>query len=219
MTKALTTLKKETYPIDDRHELIFHAFGPCIRKCGCEDASGVWIADLVEFLPIKKSMQTNMDLKKLKCSEYALVELVIFKQSYLGMYQDNGIFLRNGPYGPYIEWGDTKKTATEDRIGSLTYEDAIQIITEEKPKESIDSKFLRALTDAMSVRTGQYGPYVYYKTTTMKMPKFVNIKTFSHDVLTCDSNILISWVLDEVNKPKPGRGGRGRGGRSGRGRS
>jgi DNA topoisomerase-1 len=101
----------------------------------------------------------------------------------------------------------------------LTYEDAIQIITEEKPKESIDSKFLRALTDAMSVRTGQYGPYVYYKTTTMKMPKFVNIKTFSHDVLTCDSNILISWVLDEVNKPKPGRGGRGRGGRSGRGRS
>ena len=219
MTKALTTLKKETYPMDDRHELIFHAFGPCIRKCGCEDASGVWTEDLVEFLPIKKSMQSNLDLKKLKCGEYALDELVIFKQSYLGMYQDSGVFLRNGPYGPYIEWNDTKKTTTEDRIGSLTYEDALQLITEETATETPDSKFLRALTVEMSVRTGKYGPYVYYKTTTMKMPKFVNIKTFPQDALTCDSNVLISWVLDEVKKPKASRGGgRGGGGRYGRGR-
>lgn len=218
MTKALTTLKKETYPIDDRHELIFHAFGPCIRKCGCEDASGVWTEDLVEFLPIKKSLQTELDLKKLKCGEYALDELVIFKHSYLGMYQDSGVFLRNGPYGPYIEWNDTKKTTTEDSVGSLTYEDAIQLITEETATETSDSKFLRALTVEMSVRTGKYGLYVYYKTTTMKMPKFVNMKTFPQDALTCDSNTLISWVLDEVKKPKASRGGGRGGGRYGRAR-
>lgn len=222
MTKTLTTLKKETYPMDERHELIFHAFGPCIRKRGCEDASGIWVDDLVEFLPLKKSIQSNLDLKKLKCGQYTLNELVIFKQSYLGMYQEHGIFLRNGPYGPYIEWNDTKKTlTTEDSILSMTLEDAIQLITEDSVAklETTDSKFLRALTGDMSVRTGQYGSYVYYKTSSMNMPKFVNIKTFSQDVQTCEANILIAWVLDEVNKPKSGggRGGRGRGGR-GRGR-
>ena len=52
----------------------------------------------------------------------------------------------------------------------------------------------RVLNTDMSVRTGKYGPYVYYKTAKMKTPTFFNIKKYKENCWECNPDTLIEWV-------------------------
>jgi topoisomerase IA-like protein len=53
---------------------------------------------------------------------------------------------------------------------------------------------VRPITDTLSIRKGKYGPYIFYKTKTMKSPKFLKLKGFSEDPITCDLNTLTEWI-------------------------
>ena len=66
-------------------------------------------------------------------------------------------------------------------------------------KEKIDTSVLRVLNDNFSVRTGKYGPYVYYKRASMAKPIFYNIKKFKESFTYCNADILIKWICDTYN--------------------
>jgi hypothetical protein len=51
----------------------------------------------------------------------------------------------------------------------------------------------------MSIRRGQYGAYVYYKTPEMKKPQFLNIKKFPEGYSTCEKGVLINWLCETYN--------------------
>lgn len=53
---------------------------------------------------------------------------------------------------------------------------------------------LRAITKYASVRDGKYGAYIFYKTPKMKTPKFISLKGFSRNALTCDESLLSEWI-------------------------
>ena len=74
----------------------------------------------------------------------------------------------------------------------FTIEDAISII------ETKDSNIIRKIDDNSSVRNGKYGPYIFYKTSVMKKPKFIKLKAFKENYETCDLKILLDFV--ENNK-------------------
>ena len=65
--------------------------------------------------------------------------------------------------------------------------------------EKIDTSVLRVLNDNFSVRTGKYGPYVYYKRASMAKPIFYNIKKFKESFTYCNADILIKWICDTYN--------------------
>jgi DNA topoisomerase-1 len=208
MTSALIHLQKEIYPIDSTHDFVFQTYGPCIRKHGCENEHGVYDEDAIEFLPIKKSFVIDID--KIKQKIYNIDELIVYKQSYLGKYQDISMFLHTGPYGHYVEWNQIKKSVTIDEnliYHTVNLEYAMGLF-ETKPdvvttETSVsETKIVRSLNDMMSVRKGQYGNYIYYKTPELKKPIFVNLSTFKEDPLTCDLETIISWTMTQVNKPK-----------------
>ena len=161
MTTSLIHLQKEIYPIDSVHDFVFLTYGPCIRKHGCANEHGVFDEDAIEFLPIKKSFEIDID--KIKQKIYNIDELIVYKQSYLGKYQDIGVFLHTGPYGHYIEWNQIKKSVTIDEnliYNTVNLEYAIGLFeiknVTETPETNLETKIVRSLNDMMSVRKGQY---------------------------------------------------------------
>jgi hypothetical protein len=61
---------------------------------------------------------------------------------------------------------------------------------------------LREINPHASVRTGQYGPYIYYKNPKMKTPAFVSLRGFKDDWKTCDLRLLDAWSTTTPVKNK-----------------
>ena len=145
----------------------------------------------------------------------------------LGKYNGDDLFLRTGKYGPYLTWGDQKKSLThlKSKPNDTTndananamnvddvpcsYDDAVRCIE----SSAIDTKtnatattanlsILREINASTSVRTGQYGPYIYYKNPKMKTPAFVSLRGFKEDWKTCDLRILEMWSTTTPVKNK-----------------
>ena len=112
----------------------------------------------------------------------------------IGTYKNEEMYLKKGKFGYYLSWGDNKKSisSTDFDESNFTIEDAISII------EKKDANFIRKIDDNSSVRNGKYGPYIFYKTSVMKKPKFIKLKTFKDNYENCDLKILMEYV--ENNK-------------------
>ena len=143
----------------------------------------------------------------------------------LGKYNGDDLFLRTGKYGPYLTWGDQKQSLkapkTHDTRDSdatnkaaitmdvdevpCSYEDAVRCIessvTSAIVSKSQNPSILREINASTSVRTGQYGPYIYYKNPKMKTPAFVSLRGFKEDWKTCDLRLLDTWATSNPVKP------------------
>ena len=184
MSKPVLKLTKETYKIDDNHEVIFGQYGPTVKET-MDDGTSVF-----------HSVKTNkIDLVKLRSGEYNLDELLLVKKDALGQYEDCNLKIKTGKFGPYLEWGDNRVSLREWKqpLDKLKLSDAIQIIDSNQERVKTTS-ILRLLGDNMSVRSGKYGPYIFYKTIKMKNPKFFPLKKCPHSYDSCDETVLIEWI-------------------------
>ena len=184
LSKPMSKLEKQIYKLDDTHDFIFEKFGPVIRT-KAEDGT-------FEYKPAKKDMK--IDLEKLKSGGYSVDELYEIKNNYLGKYEDHDIFIKNGKFGPYVEWGDNRESIKK-------IEKPLDKITLEDIKEFLDSDFssknksiLRILDEEFSIRKGKFGAYAYYKRPDMNKPEFYNINKFPEGFSTCSADVLIEWL-------------------------
>jgi hypothetical protein len=91
-----------------------------------------------------------------------------------------------------------------------SYDDAVRCIESSSSASSASSAslastnpaILREINPHASVRTGQYGPYIYYKNPKMKTPAFVSLRGFKDDWKTCDLRLLDAWSTTTPVKPK-----------------
>ena len=150
----------------------------------------------------------------------------------LGKYNGADLFLRTGKYGPYLTWGDQKqslhhfKNANANATSAmnenvdvvpLSYDDAVRCIesssistssssgnasSSSSPSPNQNPAILREISTHASVRTGQYGPYIYYKNPKMKTPAFVSLRGFKEDWKTCDLQLLDAWSTTTPVKKK-----------------
>jgi DNA topoisomerase-1 len=61
----------------------------------------------------------------------------------------------------------------------------------------VPENVLRYVSTDVSIRTGKYGPYVYYKTDKMKKPTFYSLTKFDpkgHTYMTCESEEILKWL-------------------------
>jgi len=132
----------------------------------------------------------------------------------LGKHNGADLFLRTGRYGPYLTWGDQKQSLPHlkdsanraihenvEAIG-LSYDEAVRHIESSAMATPLSStttptaqnpSILREINAHASVRSGQYGPYIYYKNAKMKTPAFVSLRGFKEDWKTCDLQLLDIW--------------------------
>lgn len=119
--KPVSKLEKQTYPISESdYVVVFQQHGPTMRRIS---ESGE-----IEYKAIRKDIQFDMD--KLRAGEYSFDDLIEIKNDVLGDYKGETVYLRNGKYGPYIQWGDVResiKTLKKPLI-DVTYDDILPYI-------------------------------------------------------------------------------------------
>lgn len=184
-SEQLKPVLKKKYRIDDMHNVVFGKSGAMIE---CLDGDTKTI----------KSIKSNftLDFEKLENEEYSLEELLEIPKDYLGDFEGIPVNVKTGPYGPYVVWGERKeslKGVLKDggKPECITLDQVKELFNTKKPK---DPNFLRQLNEDFSVRKGKFGMYLFYKTSNMKKPEFINIKKCPYDVLTEDSATVIEWA-------------------------
>ena len=173
---------REGYKIDEYHSYIIGKYGPVIKY----EKDGE-----IKF----KNVRKDIDMEKLKNGEYTLDELVqqqAFSGTTLGSYKDNDVILKKGKFGLYVNHNGKNYSLKylNKSESEINLKDVIDII---EGKKQENKNILKVINEEMSVRKGKYGPYVYYKTSKMKKPKF--IKVTKHDSIdTIDEN----WVNSKL---------------------
>ena len=199
-TEGSSSVKKTGIKIDQDHTYMIGKYGPVIK----ETINGV-----TSFIPVKK----NIDVKKLEAGEYSLSELIdqvaTSGGKLLGNYNDEPIYLKTGKYGMYTTIGGKNKSLSylNKPSDEVTLEDVIKIIEatpkipfgvikEETSAAENKSGIVRVLNENMTIRTGKYGHYIFYKTNKMTKPKFLNFKGYKGKYLTDPLDELNKWIND-----------------------
>jgi len=184
LSKTLKNISKQSYILDETHEVVFQAYGPSIKHT-LEDGT-------IEYLATKKEMK--IDLEKLKNKEYSMDDLIELKNNCLGKYEGEDLLIKNGKFGPYVEWGSKRESIKEIKkaLNEITMEDIEKFLNDVSGKK--EKNVLRVLNENLSVRKGKFGAYVYYKRKDMSKPEFLNIKKFNEGFMTCEIDTLIDWL-------------------------
>ena len=181
-------IQKQVFPIDDNHVLIYEKFGPVLRK-------NAEIDKKPEYKSVKRNI--NIDFDRLKQMGYTLEDLLEVKETLLGDYEGQPIYLRTGQFGPYITWGENTESlkSIEKPYDEIEYNDVCLVLDEKKNKaNNKNDNIIRVINDNLSVRKGKYGAYIYYKKADMLKPTFLNIKKFPEWFSSCNIETLLTWV-------------------------
>jgi DNA topoisomerase-1 len=224
-------LTKCAIPLGDGvHEFIMGKYGPLIR--GDNKVVQPVRKDIeVDYAKLRRGEYRVEDLVMIYNATKTDATKTTAKNlcKLLGKYNGADLFLRTGKYGPYLTWGDQKqslphfKNANANANGAmnenvdeipLTYDDAVRCIessissssgnasSSASPSPNQNPAILREISTHASVRTGQYGPYIYYKNPKMKTPAFVSLRGFKEDWKTCDLQLLDAWSTTTPVKKK-----------------
>lgn len=195
----MTDVNKQEIKIDETHSYIIGKHGPVI-KCTTNKSD-------VSFKPVIK----NINLTKLKNGEYKLEELIdnTKKTSHvLGKYEEEDLILRKGKFGMYVNWGTNTKSMScfgNRPLDNITYDEVVSILnssTTSTPKDEngriiFQTNIIREISDSISIRKGQYGDYIFHKSSKMKKPMFYKLDKFKDDYKTCHVNIIRNWIIEE----------------------
>ena len=200
LTNLLKDATKMEYAIDETHTYIVSKNGPVIK---CTDKE----SGAVSFKPVKKDIDLTLLEKGAYKLEDVLDEAVSVGIKNLVKYKGDDLIVRKGKYGLYATYGENRLSLSSfgnRPVENITYQEVFEILEEDgilKPSYSKDQKklgVLREINASTSVRDGKWGPYVYYKTTQMKTPKFFEMKQFEKEtgekIKTCNVNILKDWI-------------------------
>jgi DNA topoisomerase-1 len=198
VTDKLQDLKKFSIEIDENHTLIIGKHGPVVKCIDPKDRKNV------SFLQVKK----NLDLQSLKHAHQIklddIIDPTVIDKSAIGKYKGQDLFIKNGKYGIYAQWGKETKSLKEEfsdlKVEEIQYIDVIRYLDKDTvldPSKPVG--LMRELNNHLSIRTGKYGDYIFYKKPRMKKPEFYKLNGFDSDYKKCDKMLIINWIKQTYN--------------------
>ena len=198
VTNNLHDLKKFSLDIDENHTLIIGKHGPVVKCIDPKDRKKI------SFLPVKK----NLDLESLRLiPEITLDDVIdptIMDKEAIGKYKGKDLFIKKGKYGMYAQWGKETKSLKEEfsalKLEEIQYIDVIRYLDKDTvldPSKPVG--LVRELNNHLSIRTGKYGDYIFYKKPRMKKPEFYKLNGFDSDYKKCDKMLVINWIKHTYN--------------------
>jgi DNA topoisomerase-1 len=126
----------------------------------------------------------------------------------VGTYGGFDIILKNGRFGKYIVWGkdgihrkSIEKTHLQNKdFSSISLDEIIRFIESDSlddidaQKSNSDVGIIRVINGDISIRSGKYGNYIFYKTMQMKKPKIISLKNFNKNMYTCPETDFIALI-------------------------
>lgn len=197
ITSGLNDMGKFSLVIDDYHELIIGKHGPVVKWSNLNDKKNV------KFLKVRK----DLDIDKLKKMEIIKLTDVIdeteINKDAIGKYQGLDLFIKKGKYGVYAQWGNEKKSLSEfgnRPIENITYEEVLRVLDKDTildPTKPVG--LVRELSSNLSIRTGKFGDYIFYKKPRAKKPDFYKLNGFNDDYKKCNKELLMNWIKQMYN--------------------
>ena len=189
-------LKKFSIEIDNEHTLIIGKHGPVVKCVNKNDNKKV------SFLPVKK----DLDLDYLKQIPNLSLEDVIdnsvtntlslSNSKSIGKYKGQDLFVKKGKSGIYAQWGKETRSLKDDfSIDNIVYMDVLKFLDRDTildPSKPVG--LVRELTPQLSIRSGKYGDYIFYKKPRAKTPTFLKLNGFDSDYKKCDKALLLNWI-------------------------
>jgi DNA topoisomerase-1 len=190
----LAHIKQKTFAIDDTYTLVFYRNGASIRYTRLNEDG----TEENAYLNLKPGLTLDMD--RLKRGEYTIDDLVDLKDDFVGIFEGQNVYLKQGPYGAYVEWGSNKKSLktmdSNKDVSKINPADIIEWLEKENQTSGDSGKILRELNEWISIRNGKYGAYIYYKHKTMKKPQFFSLNGYSGDHWSIvPVNTLLEWIF------------------------
>jgi DNA topoisomerase-1 len=199
LTSQIQDLKKFNIVIDDEHSLIIGKYGPVVKFVDKKDKKNT------SFLRVKN----NLDLNELKNLSQVTLEDVIDSnncdKNAIGKYKGQDLFIKKGKYGVYAKWGNETKSLNEDfsliPIEKIEYLNVLKFLEKDNlldPSKPVG--LVREITEHISIRTGKFGDYIFYKKPRMKKPEFLKLNGFNSDYKKCEKDLIINWIKQTYNK-------------------
>jgi DNA topoisomerase-1 len=201
-------VQKFRVTIDDEHTLLIGKHGPVVKRT---------VNKTTTFLPVKP----DIDLVKIQQQTHVTLEEVLDGKQKgkgkgtkedeeeeedkdnkpIGKYQGVDLYVKKGKYGPYAKWGSNTKSLKGDHffVENIPYIEVIKYLDKDILDPSNPVGQIRELNAHISIRTGKYGDYVFYKKPRMKKPQFFKLQGFTEDYKKCDKQVLLAWIK-EVHK-------------------
>jgi DNA topoisomerase-1 len=191
VTDTMHDFKKFCIKIDDCHSLIIGKHGPVVKYCDPKSKK-------ISFIATKK----DLDLNELKQQHVVTLEDVIdsnvTEKNAIGKYKGKDLFIKKGKYGIYAQWGKEFKSLKEGfdnvPLDKIKYMDVIKFLDKDTLDPQKPVGLVRELNDHLSIRTGKYGDYIFYKKPRMKTPQFFKLNEFKDDYKKCDRMLLLNWI-------------------------
>ena len=198
VTNRLQDLKKFSINIDDNHTLIIGKHGPVVKCTNTKDPNKV------TFIPVKK----NLDIDNIKYKTHItledVIDTIITSKESIGKYKGHDLFIKNGKYGIYAQWGKETKSLKEEfgtcKIDEIQYIDVIRYLDKDNvldPTKPVG--LVRELNSHLSIRSGKYGDYIFYKKPRSKNPEFFKLNGFNSDYKKCDKALILNWIKQTYN--------------------
>lgn len=203
---GLTNLKRFEIQIDEYHSIIIGKHGPVIKKTLSNDNITVTKPnkskkDDVTFIALKKGLDIKLltDFEQINGRQLTLDDVVESSNTNngaLGKYKGHDLFLKTGKYGPYAQWGSNMKSLKElDKpTEKMEYIEVIKFLDKDILDPTKAVGLIRELTSNLSIRTGKFGDYLFYKKPRTTKPEFLKLNEFKSDYKTCDKELLLNWI-------------------------
>ena len=197
---GLTSLKKFEIQIDEYHSIIIGKHGPVIKKTIQNSNQNKNKKPDVTFIPVKK----GLDIKQLNGNQLNgkqllledVMESLATTSNSLGRYKCLDLFVKNGKYGPYAQWGSNMKSLKElDKpTDKMEYMEVVKFLDSDVLDPTKPVGLVRELSSNLSIRTGKFGDYIFYKRPRAKKAEFFKLNEFKSDYKTCDKELLLNWI-------------------------
>jgi DNA topoisomerase-1 len=194
---GLTNLKKFEIILDEYHSIIIGKHGPVVKKTITSQGSK---KPDISFIPLKKGIDLKQinEYEEVNGRKITLEDIIeeTNKGNSLGKYKGHDLYVKTGKYGPYAQWGKEMKSLKElDKpYNKMEYIEVIKFLDKDILDPTKPVGLVRELTSFLSIRTGKFGDYIFYKKPRAKKPEFLKLNDFKSDYKTCDKELLINWI-------------------------
>ena len=199
---SLKDLKKFEIRIDNEYSIIIGKYGPVIKFTDSNETKKDTLKKNATFIPVKKGLDIKMllDFEEQNGRQLTLDDVMDkakSSQDSIGKYKGQDLFIKNGRYGIYAQWGSNMKSLKElDKpIDKLEYLDVLTFLEKDNlldPTKPVG--LVRELSSNLSIRTGKFGDYIFYKKPRAKKPEFLKLNGFKDDYRSCDKDLLMNWI-------------------------
>jgi DNA topoisomerase-1 len=199
LTSQLQDLKKFNIVIDDEHTLIIGKYGPVVKFVDKKDKKNI------SFLRVKNDLDLNQLKNMSNISLDDIIDVNKCDKNAIGKYKGQDLFIKKGKYGVYAKWGNETKSLNEDfsliPIEKIEYLNVLKFLEKDNlldPSKPVG--LLREINEHISIRTGKFGDYIFYKKPRMKKPEFLKLNGFNGDYKKCEKDLIINWIKQTYNK-------------------